>query len=211
MPHSSHLLVRAHGLHLSAEQVQAWNRALPLAIAQLQVFHAKDQALTYLRLHPKADAPFTAPFTAQDAAAWVAAAEAAAPALAAESVEVAWLASTLARPGASYAANAITAWHYVVETDATPQAEDDFNQWYDTEHLPGLAAVPGVQWAERFHSSAKSPLYHASYDLHSLDTFGSPAWLAVRATAWSDRVRPEFRNTRRTMFAHIASLPFPVA
>ena len=31
---------------------------------------------------------------------------------------------------------------------------------------------------------------------------GSPEWLAVRATDWSSRVRPAFRNTRRTMFRH---------
>jgi len=29
---------------------------------------------------------------------------------------------------------------------------------------------------------------------------GSTAWLAVRATPWSDRVRLRFVNTKRTMF-----------
>ena len=28
-------------------------------------------------------------------------------------------------------------------------------------------------------------------------------WLAVRASDWSGRVRPSFRNTRRTMFKRI--------
>lgn len=199
MAYSSHLLVRAHGVYRSAAQAQAWCQSLPLPVDQLQVFHAKDQALTYLRLIPGTQA-------AQDTAAWLAAAQAAAPALSAELVELVWLSSTLARPGASFDARAEAAWHYIVETDATPEAEDDFNQWYATEHLPGLAAVPGVQWAERFDGAPSSPRYHACYDLHTLETFGSPPWLAVRATAWSDRVRPEFRNTRRTMFQRIASL-----
>ena len=44
--------------------------------------------------------------------------------------------------GASHGARA--AFHYVVETDVVPEAETDLNDWYDREHLPGLAAVPGA-------------------------------------------------------------------
>jgi hypothetical protein len=32
------------------------------------------------------------------------------------------------------------------------------------------------------------------------DTLGSPPWLAVRGTAWSDICRPHFTNTSRTLF-----------
>jgi len=57
---------------------------------------------------------------------------------------------------------ALARWRYVVETDIDPAAADDFNAWYDEEHLPGLAAVAGgehepiaqrrrapVDWIER--------------------------------------------------------------
>ena len=40
----------------------------------------------------------------------------------------------------------------------------------------------------------------ACYDLIAPDVLGSPPWLAVRHTAWSDIVRPHFTNVRRTMF-----------
>ncbi|MBS0343762.1 MAG: hypothetical protein JSS56_24930 [Proteobacteria bacterium] len=91
-------------------------------------------------------------------------------------------------------------FHYIVETDVLPQAEDDFNAWYGQEHLPGLAAVPGVVRAARYVDAGGSPRYYACYDLAGLEAFGSAPWLAVRETAWSSRVRPSFRNTRRTMF-----------
>lgn len=91
-------------------------------------------------------------------------------------------------------------FHYIVETDVTPEAEADLNAWYETEHLPGLASVPGTVRARRFVDRAGSPRYYACYDLAALEVFGCPAWLAVRATDWSSRVRPHFRNTRRTMF-----------
>jgi hypothetical protein len=101
-------------------------------------------------------------------------------------------------PGASHGQPA--PWHYIVETDVLEAAEQDLNDWYDQEHLPGLASVPGTVRAQRYACREASPRYHACYDLATLETFGSPPWLAVRASAWSDRVRPSFRNTKRTMF-----------
>lgn len=91
-------------------------------------------------------------------------------------------------------------WHYVVETDVLPSAEQDFNDWYASEHLPGLANVPGTVLAMRLRNLSVTPRYHALYLLESRETFGSEPWLAVRATPWSDRVRPNFRNTKRAMF-----------
>ena len=90
-------------------------------------------------------------------------------------------------------------FRYVVETDVLAESEADLNAWYDREHLPGLASVPGTVRALRFRSDGH-PRYHSCYDLARTETLGSPAWLAVRGTAWSDRVRPAFFNTRRTMF-----------
>lgn len=94
-------------------------------------------------------------------------------------------------------------WHYIVETDVLPEADADLNAWYDQEHLPGLASVPGTVRAQRYECRDESPRYLACYDLHTQETFGSPPWLAVRASDWSSRVRPSFRNTRRTMFKKI--------
>ncbi len=109
--------------------------------------------------------------------------------------------STLSLAGASQGEAA--PWHYIVETDVTPEAQADMNAWYDQEHLPGLAAVPGTVHAWRYECKDGGPRYLACYDLHTSETFGSPPWLAVRATDWSGRVRPSFRNTKRTMFRKV--------
>lgn len=103
--------------------------------------------------------------------------------------------------GASVDASA--PYHYIVETDVEAGHEADFNAWYDTEHMPGLARVPGTVRARRLRNAEGSPRYHACYDLVAADVLGSPPWLAVRATPWSDRVRPTFRNTRRTMCVRV--------
>ena len=100
-------------------------------------------------------------------------------------------------------AGEVASHHYVVETDVLAEFEDDLNAWYAQEHLPGLTAVPGTVRAARYLDPTGSPRYYACYDLVGAETLGSPEWLAVRATPWSSRVRPAFRNTRRTMFGRV--------
>lgn len=101
---------------------------------------------------------------------------------------------------AGASADAAPVFHYVVETDPEDGWFDEIARWYDTEHMPGLAAVPGCIRASRFINHGHGPKSLACYDLVSQETLGSPPWLAVRASAWSDVARPHFRNTLRTMF-----------
>jgi hypothetical protein len=99
------------------------------------------------------------------------------------------------------AVNQPARWLYVVETNVLPEVEADFNDWYSHEHLPGLAAVPGVVQARRLlRGDGRGARYHACYLLAERAAFNSPPWLAVRATPWSSRVRPAFRDTHRTLF-----------
>ncbi len=101
-------------------------------------------------------------------------------------------------------------FHYVVETDTDDNWFEKIAKWYDEEHMLGLAAVPGCVSAMRLvNLDAKNeennemkdnrPRSFACYDLTSPDVLGSPPWLAVRHTAWSDVARPHFKNTLRTM------------
>ena len=90
--------------------------------------------------------------------------------------------------------------HYAVEMDPEAGWQDDLFAWYDQEHLPGLASVAGTAQAFRYLNLDHGPLSLACYDLVDAEVMGCPAWLAVRGTDWSARVRPHFTNTRRTMF-----------
>jgi hypothetical protein len=96
-------------------------------------------------------------------------------------------------------------YHYVVETDVPTEHENDFNAWYELEHLPGLASVPGTVRARRFTRELGAPRYLACYDLTTQEVLIHPAWQALRNTAWSSRVRQTFRNPVRTMFARASS------
>lgn len=104
-------------------------------------------------------------------------------------------------PGAS--SNERPVFHYIVETDPEAGWTEEIARWYDTEHMTGLASVTGCVRAMRFINHDHGPVSCACYDLVTEDTLGSEAWLAVRHTDWSSRVRPHFTNTKRTMFERL--------
>ena len=85
--------------------------------------------------------------------------------------------------------------HYVVETDVDESNLEQLNDWYQNEHLPGLAAVPGTVRARRYARTQGQPRWIACYDLTSAQTLERPEWLAVRHTAWSSIVRRSEEHT----------------
>ena len=91
-------------------------------------------------------------------------------------------------------------WLYVVHTDIPSDVVDDYNAWYDEEHLPRLVGVPGVERARRYVADGNlSPRYLTAYDLSIRDAFESPQGLKARKTPWTERMRSLFQNTRRKM------------
>jgi len=93
-------------------------------------------------------------------------------------------------------------WLYIVHTDIPADVVDDYNAWYDEEHLPRLVGVPGIERARRYVADGDlSPRYLTAYDLSIKDAFESPAGLVARKTPWTERMRSLFQNTRRKMCA----------
>lgn len=71
-------------------------------------------------------------------------------------------------------------------------AEADFHAWYDQEHLPQLAAVPGVLAARRYRATdhASERGYVALYHLRDAGVSRSDAWAKAAYTPWTERMRP---------------------
>jgi hypothetical protein len=187
--------LRAHSPAFQLEVCELARECIPLA-ESVGAHAALETEETYVYLFSRESA-------AVNAAVLSRAAEQAAnlPSLEGAKIASAKLLPVFDRPGASRTVAA--QFHYVVEMDVVPEHEGDLNAWYDKEHMPGLAACPGTVRARRFRNPDGSPRYHACYDLTRTETLASAPWLAVRQTAWSDRVRPHFRNTRRTMFKRL--------
>jgi hypothetical protein len=78
---------------------------------------------------------------------------------------------------------------------AAPGHEQEFNEWYDTEHIPALGAVPGTLCARRYRGTgAAAQRSLAIYHLTSAEVPSSPAWKAAANTPWTERMRPHFRD-----------------
>ena len=89
--------------------------------------------------------------------------------------------------------------------NVAPEAEDDFNAWYDQEHIPALAAVPGTLLARRYRADENGSSTHkylAIYHLETPDVTRSEAWAAAVDTPWSARARPHFQDRLRILTKH---------
>jgi hypothetical protein len=78
-----------------------------------------------------------------------------------------------------------------------PEHEAEFNEWYDHEHIPALAKVPGTLCARRFRDTNGSHRYLALYHLTGPEVTLTDAWKQAAASAWTERLRPHFRDHLR--------------
>jgi hypothetical protein len=81
---------------------------------------------------------------------------------------------------------------------AAPEGEAEFNRWYDEEHIPALAAVPGTLAARRFVASRTSrQKYLALYHLESPEVVLTAAWAKAVETPWTRSIRPYMQDRFR--------------
>ena len=87
----------------------------------------------------------------------------------------------------------------IVAINVDEHVEQNFNSWYDEEHIPNLSSVPGVSSARRFKSVGGTHDYVALYHLESEDITYSEAWSEAINTPWSSNIRPHFRDHVRLL------------
>jgi len=79
------------------------------------------------------------------------------------------------------------------------ELEEEFNDWYDTDHIPERLGVPGFETGRRFVCLDGWPRYLALYDLSDLAVLDTPAYQRVAGdnqTAWTRRILRRVRVTR---------------
>ena len=86
-----------------------------------------------------------------------------------------------------------------VWTGIAPEADEEFNEWYNREHVPERAANEGFFNARRYVAIEGEPRYFAAYDTQSLAALGAPVYVAALAnqTQWTLSMFPHFRDTTR--------------
>lgn len=90
--------------------------------------------------------------------------------------------------------------------NVAPAAEAEFNAWYDTEHVPRLARVPGCLAARRFRTSSGHQRYVALYHLSDPGVAASAAWKAAVETPWTLKIRDHVADMLRLVLRRYPGL-----
>ena len=84
--------------------------------------------------------------------------------------------------------------------DFTNVAEDEFNDWYDLEHIPERQRVPGFRSLERWIGADNPRQSVATYDLDTLAVLQGSAYRAIggeNLSPWSKRVTAKCQRLLR--------------
>jgi hypothetical protein len=80
----------------------------------------------------------------------------------------------------------------MVYCDVPAEHDEEFNRWYNEEHIPERLAIPGVLNAARYKAVEGGPTYLACYELTSPDAWYAEDWQKwlKNPTDWSKRMSP---------------------
>ena len=92
----------------------------------------------------------------------------------------------LGAPPERHASRAIT-----VRFDPPSELEGEFNDWYNTDHMPGLLSVPGMYCGRRYRKlSGSGARYLALYEYDDEKIQTTEAWAKAAYTDWSKSILP---------------------
>ena len=94
----------------------------------------------------------------------------------------------------------------LVMMEPPEEMEEEFNEWYDIEHIPEREPIPGILSARRFVAHEGYPRYLAVYDLESIEILQSEAYKRVgidNLSPWSRRILRYVRGFRRNVYQQI--------
>jgi hypothetical protein len=86
---------------------------------------------------------------------------------------------------------------FMIGMNVAPEHEHEFNEWYNTEHIPALGSVRGVLCARRYSGTGGMQRYVALYHLTSPEVTRSAEWKTAADTPWTQKMRPHFRDMLR--------------
>ena len=97
---------------------------------------------------------------------------------------------------------------YLVQLDIPEEHEEEFNRLYDTQHVPYLLTVPGVQGCTRYKLESSdvegTARYAAIYEMDSADLPTTAAWKEQSDRGdWRIKVRPHITQESHAILKRI--------
>jgi hypothetical protein len=96
----------------------------------------------------------------------------------------------------------------LVMMDINPAREDEFNRWYEEEHVPERLSIPGFHRARRYRVVHGAPKYLALYDVADTDVFSTRQYLdyytGPKETPWTRSILASKSNFVRNIYTKIS-------
>jgi hypothetical protein len=91
--------------------------------------------------------------------------------------------------------------------DVDLEAIEEHDRWHTQEHLPERLSIPGFLRGTRWIATEGGPRYMVLYEVESLATLTSEAYLArlENPTPWTTRMMPHYRGMTRGLCAVLGS------
>ena len=85
----------------------------------------------------------------------------------------------------------------LVFVDVPSEHEEEFNEWYNTEHLQELMSVPGILNCARYEAVKSGPKHLAVYEFENAQVIDTDAFKNRPITPWAQKVGPRAIATTR--------------
>jgi len=100
--------------------------------------------------------------------------------------------------------SATAPFFYMVTFEIAPEDEAEFNEIYDTEHIPNIMELDGVLQVIRFRDAERTSAgwlrYSALYLVTQADLPGTPEWRAKSDLGrWAPVIRPRVKARRQRL------------
>ena len=94
--------------------------------------------------------------------------------------------------------------------DVEAGAIEEHDRWHTHEHLPERLSIPGFRRGTRWIATEGGPRYLVLYEVESLCTLASEAYLARlnNPTPWTTKMMPHYRGMNRGLCAVLGSFGF---
>ena len=86
----------------------------------------------------------------------------------------------------------------MVYSDVAAEHDEEYNRWYNEEHIYERLSVPGILSAARYEAVVNGPKHLAVYELESVEVLQSAEYLELKSnpSEWSRKMSPDVIASR---------------
>jgi hypothetical protein len=81
--------------------------------------------------------------------------------------------------------------------------EDEFNRWYDEEHIPEKRRAAGFHSARRYKHHSDPHRYLAVYEVDDADTVTKSSYMTSYQSPWSLSIQEAWKEFNRTVWEEV--------